>query len=165
MDYKYIEQLTERYFDGETTLQEEQILKAFYAQEEQEMPEELRRYQPLFAALNDNSHVSDAFDERMLALIGENDPKGQKPAIGQSHSSDSMTQAKVVSLSERLRPLFRAAAIVAIVLTLGNAINTAQQPMVDNAQTDEVSINDGYMQAQRADSIRIDSLVSESSRF
>ena len=165
MDYKYIEQLTERYFGGETTLQEEQILKAFYAQEEQEMPEELRCYQPLFAALNDNSHVSDAFDERMLALIGENDPKGQKPAIGQSHSSDSMTQTKVVSLSERLRPLFRAAAIVAIVLTLGNAINTAQQPMVDNAQTDEVSINDGYMQAQRADSIRIDSLVSESSRF
>ena len=29
MDYKYIEQLLDRYFRAETTLQEEQILKAF----------------------------------------------------------------------------------------------------------------------------------------
>ena len=29
MDYKYIEQLLERYWQGETTLQEENILRSF----------------------------------------------------------------------------------------------------------------------------------------
>ena len=30
MDYKYIEQLLERYWEGETTLQEEAILRTFF---------------------------------------------------------------------------------------------------------------------------------------
>ena len=34
MDYKYIEQLLERYWEGETTLQEEAILRAFFSQED-----------------------------------------------------------------------------------------------------------------------------------
>ena len=34
-----------------------------------------------------------------------------------------MVKARTVSLAERLRPLFGAAAVVAILLTLGNAIN------------------------------------------
>jgi hypothetical protein len=46
MDYKYIEQLLERYWACETTLQEEAILRAFFSQEE--IPEGLRKYQALF---------------------------------------------------------------------------------------------------------------------
>ena len=46
MDYKYIEQLLERYWEGETTLQEESILRTFFSQPE--VPENLRKYQPLF---------------------------------------------------------------------------------------------------------------------
>ena len=46
MDYKYIEQLVDCYFEGETTLEEEQILRKFFAQEE--LPEHLRQWQPLF---------------------------------------------------------------------------------------------------------------------
>ena len=34
MDYKYIEQLLESYFDCRTTLQEEQILRSFFSQED-----------------------------------------------------------------------------------------------------------------------------------
>ena len=47
MDYKYIEQLLERYWEGETTLQEETILKAFFSQPD--IPENLRKYCDLFA--------------------------------------------------------------------------------------------------------------------
>ncbi|MBQ4446467.1 MAG: pyruvate ferredoxin oxidoreductase, partial [Prevotella sp.] len=32
MDYKYIEQLLERYWQGMTTLEEERILRAFFSQ-------------------------------------------------------------------------------------------------------------------------------------
>ena len=167
MDYKYIEQLTERYFECETTLQEEQILKAFYAQDEQELPEELRQYQPLFAAIQPVEALGDDFDSRILSLTEE--PK--------------VVKARVISLSERLRPLFRAAAVVAIVLTLGNAMNISLRN--DNAQSDDINysaykdtyddpamaydkmedalqlISDGFIQVQRSDSARIDSLSSE----
>ena len=34
MDYKYIEQLLERYWQCETSLEEEQILQAFFRQED-----------------------------------------------------------------------------------------------------------------------------------
>ena len=49
MDYRYIEQLMERYWEGETTLQEESILRTFFSQPDNlEIPENLRRYQDLF---------------------------------------------------------------------------------------------------------------------
>ena len=46
MDYKYIEQLMERYWEGETTLQEENILRTFFSQPE--IPEEFQKFQALF---------------------------------------------------------------------------------------------------------------------
>ena len=104
MDYKYIEQLLERYWQGETTLQEEAILRAFFCQPD--MPDHLRKYQPLFA-LEKEELLGDDFDVRILEMIEE------KP------------KAKIVTLTSRLMPLFKAAAIVAIILTLGNA---AQAP-------------------------------------
>ena len=39
MDYKYIEQLLERYWAAETSLEEEDILRAFFSQKE--IPAEL----------------------------------------------------------------------------------------------------------------------------
>ncbi|MBR1414590.1 MAG: pyruvate ferredoxin oxidoreductase [Prevotella sp.] len=111
MDYKYIEQLLDRYFQGETTLQEEQILKAFYAQGTADMPQELGQYAALFEVLTDRETLGDDFDERMTRLVEGTDVK---PAT---------VKARTISLTERLRPLFGAAAVVAILLTLGNAIN------------------------------------------
>ncbi len=106
MDYKYIEQLIERYWACETTLQEEAILRAFFSQPD--VPESLRKYQALFTyELEKEKPLGEDFDARMLEQIGMT-PK-----------------AKTVTLKRRLMPLFRAAAIVAIVLTLGNA---AQAP-------------------------------------
>lgn len=104
MDYKYIEQLLERYWEGETTLQEESILRTFFSQPD--IPEDLQKFQPLFMCeLQKEEPLGEAFDARILEQIGE--------------------VAKTVSLKDRLMPLFKAAAIVAIILTLGNA---AQAP-------------------------------------
>ena len=47
MDYKYIEQLLERYWNCETSLEEEQILRSFFRQKE--VPAHLLRYKQLFA--------------------------------------------------------------------------------------------------------------------
>lgn len=107
MDYKYIEQLLERYFTAETTLQEEQILRSFFSQEDSEMPENLRQYAPLFEAMVPEDALGDDFDERLLAMTEE------APVV----------EARVISLSQRLRPLFSAAAVVAILLTLAGALN------------------------------------------
>lgn len=46
MDYKYIEQLLERYWECETSIEEEAILRAFFLQKE--VPAELARYKSLF---------------------------------------------------------------------------------------------------------------------
>ena len=46
MDYKYINQLLERYWKCETSLEEEDILRAFFSQDN--IPAELERYKPLF---------------------------------------------------------------------------------------------------------------------
>ena len=105
MDYKYIEQLLERYWQGETTLQEENSLRSFFSQPA--IPESLQKYSALFT-YEKEEHLADDFDTRILEMIGENEPK-----------------AKTVTLISRLKPLFKAAAIVAIILTLGNA---AQAP-------------------------------------
>ena len=106
MDYRYIEQLMERYWEGETTLQEESILRTFFSQPD--IPENLRKFQPLFICeLEKEEPLGEDFDARVLEQIGE------------------APVAKVVTLKNRLMPLFKAAAIVAIVLTLGNA---AQAP-------------------------------------
>ena len=108
MDYKYIEQLLERYWEGETTLQEENILRTFFSQPE--IPEEFQKFQALFICQQEKEEVlGDDFDARILEMTGEADPK----------------KAKIVVLASRLKPLFKAAAIVAIILTLGNA---AQAP-------------------------------------
>lgn len=104
MDYKYIEQLLERYWQCETTLQEEAILRTFFSQPD--IPEELQKYQALFSYESQKEEsLGEDFDARMLDLIGET--------------------PKIITLKDRLMPLFKAAAIVAILLTLGNA---AQAP-------------------------------------
>jgi hypothetical protein len=78
----------------------------------------------------------------MLSLIGE-EPK-----------------AKVISIRQRLMPLFRAAAVVAIVLTLGNALQVAFLPKEDASSVVATGIqkpSEGPSVA-KADSTRMDSI-------
>lgn len=114
MDYKYIEQLLERYWQCMTTLEEEKILRAFFSQED--IPAELLPYRSIF--LYQQQEVADdvlgeEFDERILQL---------------TEGSRKPLKARTISLTQRLMPLFRAAAIVAIILTLGNAMQVAFEP-------------------------------------
>lgn len=117
MDYKYIEQLLDRYFRAETTLQEEQILKTFFAQGAEDMPQELQQYAPLFAAFDEQPVLGDDFDERVFAQL----PADIVPL------QPKQVKARTIRLTERLRPLFGAAAMVAILLTVGNAINQSMR--------------------------------------
>ena len=114
MDYKYINQLLERYWNGETTLEEEEILRAFFSQKD--IPAELLPYQALFAYGQTEKKANvlgDDFDERILSMIEERKP----------------VKARIIPLGQRLKPLFKAAAVVAIFLTLSNAM---QVPFNDN---------------------------------
>ncbi len=150
MDYKYINQLLDRYWKGETSLEEEEILRAFFSQDE--LPAELKPYQALFSyEMGEAKHekLGDDFDQKMMAMI--EDEYTKEP-----------NKAKVISLTERLKPLFKAAAVVAIFLTLGNA---AQVPFQNDG--DEVE-NVGYTKASKGlsvamgDSASVDSMQHSS---
>ena len=124
MDYKYIEQLLERYWSGETSLEEENILRAFFSQKD--IPASLLPYRDIFVyqAVSKSEEVLDSdFDDKILALIDE----------------PEVVKARTITLRQRLAPMFKAAAVVAIMLTLGNAIqvhyNEEQaQPEVNMAE-------------------------------
>ena len=113
MDYKYIEQLMERYWNAETSMEEESILRSFFSQEN--IPAEMEQWRSLFVA--DEPKLSDDFDARILSMINE---------------EAQPVKAKEVKLTQRLMPLFKAAAVVAIILTLGGAL---QAPWDNNWNT------------------------------
>ncbi|MBO7629695.1 MAG: pyruvate ferredoxin oxidoreductase [Bacteroidales bacterium] len=94
-DYKYIEELLESYFRAETSLQEEQILNAFF-QDDNQVPKHLKAYRALFAV--------EEVMRRECAPQASQESFGQQPAR-----------------RVNLRPFYRAAASVAIVLCLGMA--------------------------------------------
>lgn len=124
MDYKYIDQLLERYWRCETTLEEEDILRSFFSQKD--VPVELLRYKDLFTYEQTSVKqdvLDDDFDARILAMTEEAAP----------------VRAKVISFSQRLRPLLKAAAVVAVILTLANAL---QVPFANTGNP--ISQYDGY---------------------
>ena len=87
MDYKYIEQLLERYWQCETSLEEESELRSFFSEEE--VPAHLLRYKELF----------------VYQTVQQEAP---------------VVKAKHLTMVGRFMPLFKAAAVVALILSLGN---------------------------------------------
>lgn len=119
MDYKYIEQLLERYFQCETTLEEESILRTFFSQKD--VPVALLPYRDLFVYEHNvaaTECLGDDFDERILSLIEEDQPR---------------TKARIITMEQRFRPLLRAAAVVGVILSIGLA---AQMPYKRQATLD-----------------------------
>lgn len=134
MDYKYIEQLLERYWECQTTLEEEAILRNFFHQED--VPASLLPYRQFFIEEVEmaEEHVGKEFADKMLRMVGEEAPI-------------RVCKARRLTFMHRFRPFYRAAGLVAILLTIGNA---AHQSFVDD---DELE-ND----QQTAASIAADSL-------
>ncbi len=146
MDYKYIDQLLERYWSGETTLEEEQILRSFFSQPD--VPAEMAKYRSLFLYEQTEPKtdvLGDDFDERILSMIDE------QPAV----------RARVVTLRQRLAPLFKAAAIVAIILTLSNAAQVSFMPKEQATVSTVDHLHHGANVAM-GDSSRIDTLKQSS---
>ncbi|MDO4180355.1 MAG: hypothetical protein Q4D36_03580 [Bacteroidales bacterium] len=116
MDYKYIEQLLERYWNCETSLEEEQILHAFFRQKD--IPAHLLRYKSLFASYEAAKEVKlgEDFDARILARV-------ERPVV----------KAERLTMRTRFMPLFKAAAVVAILLGMGSVV---QRTMDDGANGD-----------------------------
>lgn len=102
MDYKYIEQLLERYWQCETSFKEEEILRAFFRQED--IPVHLLQYKSLFTYQRAQKEVKlgDDFDTKILAII-------ERPVV----------KARRLTPIGRFTPLFKAVAVVAVILSLG----------------------------------------------
>jgi hypothetical protein len=147
MDYKYIEQLLERYWAAETTLDEERILRAFFSDPTQ-VPLHLQRYRKLFAgwqAAKEPALGAD-FDEKMLAMV-------ERPVV----------KASRLTLRRRLLPLWKSAAVIALIASAGSlmqqSMEAGQSParMVAHEQQPDttIAVQVAYEPAQAVDSVKI----------
>lgn len=111
MNYQYIEQLLDCYWEGKTTLEEEQILRMFFSQPD--IPENMRQYAPLFQyeASQSEEKLGEEFDERMESLL----------------EHENTVKAKHIKLSDRFAPILKAAAVVAVAITIGNISERTMQ--------------------------------------
>jgi hypothetical protein len=158
MNYTYIEQLLERYWQGETNLDEEQILKSFFCQDD--VPEHLREYAEFFAYAKDSKdmHVSDDFDSRFDELIAAEEGRGAE-----------RMKAIRIPFKARLMPFLKAAAVVALTLTVGGAAMRGLMQPEDLRSTDLTPVNyvkaDEVKQAietvQRSMTAKADSITGE----
>lgn len=129
MDYKYIEQLLEKYWNCETSLEEEQILRCFFRQKE--LPAHLSRYKSLFAYQDAGKmlKLGDDFDERVLAEI-------ERPVV----------KAKRLTLQMRLMPLFKAAVVMGFLFTIGGVV---KHSMESGNKTGVVYVYDQFEQERQ----------------
>ena len=103
MNAQQIEQLLQRYWDAETTVDEERQLRQFF--NANDVPQHLMRYKDLFVyeEFMQDKQLGKDFDERLLKQI-------ETPVV----------KAKSISIFSRLAPIAKAAAAVIILLALGN---------------------------------------------
>ena len=145
MDYKYIEQLLERYWECTTSLEEENILRTFFRQKD--VPASLLQYKALFTyeqTQKEEEVLGEEFDRKMMEMIDE----------------PTTVKARTIRLTQRLMPLFKAAAVVAIILTLGNAAQVAfnQEDPYDMNMAEVQQPSEGPSVAAVSDSLKVDTL-------
>lgn len=131
MDYKYIEQLLERYWNCQTTLEEERILRSFFSQED--VPAQLLQYKDLFDCEKEiaEDKLGEDFDAKMMQMIEQ--PKTVR--LGK------------LTFKQRIMPLIKAAAVVAVIVTIGNMLEEA---ISENPGTTQMA--DTYVKADEVES-------------
>lgn len=151
MNYQYIEQLIERYFAAETSVAEERILRAFFTEAECNVPSHLQQYIPLFRFTAEEAEVptvlGEEFDEKLLARLRA---KGDMPEVH--------VKALRMTLGARLRPLWKAAAAVVLLIAVGSTaekfvVQTTDVPLDLQAvgtihKTDSLDKHNVYKQLQ-----------------
>ena len=144
MDYKYIEQLLERYWACETSLQEEQILRTFFQQAE--VPAHLMPYKAVFDVQQEQAEptLGEDFDVRMLQMV-DNDE------CSMFNVQCSMTKAQPLTGWRRSwRPFYQAAGLVALILTIGMAAQRSFDGSEDPQQDQYAQIDSMESPVQEA---------------
>ncbi len=126
MDYTSIEQILQKYWAGETSLEEEKLLIQFFTSSE--VPAHLEEHQSYFTALHQMQSVKldDTFDEEILQIIQE---RGQK-------------DTKTISISRSPKRWLSMAASFVAILTVGyfgwfHEPNEPKYAVVDSYETPE----------------------------
>ena len=88
--------------------------------------------------------LGEEFDRKMMEMINE----------------PTTVKARTIRLTQRLMPLFKAAAVVAIILTLGNAAQVAfnQEDPYDMNMAEVQQPSEGPSVAAVSDSLKVDTL-------
>ena len=139
VNYQYIEQLLDRYWKCETTLEEEQILRSFFSQVD--VPASLKPYATLFAYEATQQHettLGSDFEQRIMDAIESETDKQQAADI-------KHIQPLKFTWSHRLAPLLKAAAVVAVVVTAGNISERTLQTNSVGIADDDMTANDTYI--------------------
>lgn len=105
MDSKYIEQLLERYWQCDTSLEEEAKLRSYFQQGN--IPSHLLRYKKLFVYQKEQQEIclNEDFDRKILSRI-----------------NSSVVKARRMTLFIRFMPLLKAAAVVAMMFSIGTVM-------------------------------------------
>lgn len=103
MDYKYIEQLLDKYWNGLTSAEEEKILKAFFEQDD--LPAGMNIFKPLFHEMNQAKNIKA--------------PKQTERKITESINRRNTVKAIPNNWKARLIPAFKAAAVAVLAILIG----------------------------------------------
>ena len=147
MDYKYIEQLLERYWACETSLQEEQILRTFFQQED--VPAHLMAYKAVFDVQQEQAEptLGEDFDAKLMELLS-----GQSevlPFEGVVKALPFGGAGRGAAWRRSWRPFYQAAGLVALILTIGMAAQRSFEEV------------EGPQQAQYAETDSMESPIQE----
>ena len=139
MDYKYIEQLLDRYWECHTSEEEEQILRSFFAQKD--VPAHLAKYASLFAFVKEaqEEHLSADFDKRFADILAEDALR----------HDIVRTQARTIPFRKRIAPFLQAAAAVAVLLTIGGAAERAIGGSQQEEGTTAPVVANTYIRSER----------------
>ena len=133
MDYNNIRKLLDKYWEGESSIEEESQLRSFFSGDD--IPEDLKPYQPLFQffQLEQDKNLNVDFDQRLIQEL----KSSEKPT------------AKVRSLPYYLMRV-AAVGILLISIYIGGQIVSSGDSFETVAETEEMTPEEVYAQTKEA---------------